>query len=64
LTGVLLVISLAQIFINLLYMSYRTNIVVVSKSPSLVIISALAKTYIYNNKILIKSFSLLLTAIV
>lgn len=45
-------------------MSYRTSIVVASKSPSLVIISALAKTYIYNNKILTKSFSLLLTAIV
>lgn len=45
-------------------MSYRTSIVVVSKSPSLVINSALATTYIYNNKILTKSFSLLLTAIV
>lgn len=45
-------------------MSYRTSIVVVSKSPSLVINSPLATTYIYNNKILTKSFSLLLTAIV
>lgn len=45
-------------------MSYRTSIVVVSKSPSLVINSALAKTCIYNNKILTKSVSLLLTAIV
>lgn len=45
-------------------MSYRTSIVVVSKSPSLVINSALATTYIYNNKILTKSFSLLLTAII
>lgn len=45
-------------------MSYRTSIVVVSKSPSLVINSALAKTYIYNNKILTKSVSLLLIAIV
>lgn len=63
-TGVLLVISVAQIFIDLLYMSYRTSVVVVSKSPSLVKNSALAKTYIYNNKILTKSVSLLLTAIV
>lgn len=45
-------------------MSYRTSIVVKSKSPSSVMNSALAKTCIYNNKILTKSVSLLLTAIV